>query len=120
MRFRSAPTAAFVLGLLAVGLPFWMTPYGRLNVPDAFLGFGLVVVFGLAFALRWSGQASFLKSLNVMALTLPAALMLRVVVEGLADPSRHNLWPLVLVITLVMGYVTALPGAVLGHLLRRR
>lgn len=110
---------AFLLGFLAVGIPFWMIPYSKLNVPDAFLGFGLVVVFLLAFLLSWSGTASFLKTLNVMAMTLPAALMARVIVEGLMEPSRHNLWPLVLVITLVMGYLTALPGAGVGHLLRR-
>lgn len=112
-------TGAFLLGFLATGIPFWMIPYSKLNVPDAFLGFGLVVVCLMAFLLTWSETASLLKSVNVMAMAMPAALMLRVIVEGLMEPTRHNLWPLVLVITLVMGYLTALPGAGLGHLLRR-
>ena len=48
-----------------------------------------------------------------------AALMLRVVVEGIQDPSRHNLWPLALIIVVVLGVVVAAPGAVVARLLSR-
>lgn len=115
---RSQLIAAFVTGLLFVGIPFWVIPYSQVNLPDAFLGIGLVVVFALSFLLRLSGAARFMTAVNVMALTLPAALMLRVLVEALADPTRHNLWPLALVIAVLMGYLTALPGAGAAQLLR--
>lgn len=111
-------TGAFMLGLLFVGLPLWLTPYSQVNVPDSLLGIGTAVVLVLSFLLRFSGIASFTRSLNVMAMTLPTALMLRVIVEGLMDPTKHNLWPLTLVIAVAMGYLTALPGAGLAHLLR--
>lgn len=108
---------AFVLGFLFVGIPFWMIPYSKVTVPNDLLGIGMMVVFMLALLLRLSDSARFLATLNTMAMTMPAVLMARVIVEGLADPTRHNLWPLALVIAIVTGYATALPGTLLGHLL---
>lgn len=119
MQFASLRLAlAFLLGLLSVGIPFWMLPYSEVIVPNAFLGTGLMVVFMLAFLLRFGAMASFLQAANVMALTFPLALMLRVGVEMLQDPSRHSAWLLMLTVVLCMGYLTALAGAGLGKLVR--
>jgi len=43
--------------------------------------------------------------------------MVRVIVEGVIDPTRHNLWPLVLAIVLVMGFAASAGGALAGWLL---
>lgn len=110
---------AFVLGFLFVGIPFWIIPYSRVTVPNDLLGIGMVVVFMLALLLRLSGSARFMATLNTMAMTMPAALMARVLVEGLMDPTRHNLWPLALAIAMAVGYATALPGTLVGHLAAR-
>ena len=108
--------AAFVLGMGCVGLPFWLQPYNRVNVPDALYGPGLLVVGVLALVMRARGIAGFWRTSNVMAATVPAAVMARVIVEGLADPTRHNLWPLAILIAAAVGYAAAIPGAVVGHL----
>lgn len=109
----------FLLALLGVGIPFWLIPYVDVMVPNSFFGPGLVLVWALAFYLRASGRAGFVYALNLMAMPIPAALMLRVVVEVLVEPARHNLWPLVLALCLVMGYAVSLTAVIAGHLVRR-
>ena len=112
-------SVAAVIAFLSVGIPFWVIPYGELNVPDGLYGPGLIVVFVSALLLRGLGVASFSRTMNVLAATVPAAVIARVVVEGSMDPTRHNLWPLVIVIAAVVGYLVAAPGALIGHLLGR-
>jgi len=112
-------SAAFVISLLGVGISFWQIPYSKLNVPDALYGPGLVVVFILALLLRVFAVAPFLKVMNVLAASVPAAVVVRVIVEGIMDPTKHNLWPLVVIISTMVGYAVAAPGAILGHLFGR-
>jgi hypothetical protein len=111
--------AAFVVGVLSVGIQFWLMPYREINVPDALYGPGLVIVPVLALLLRAADIASFFRTLNVMAATAPSAVMARVIVEGLMDPTKHNLWPLVIVIAAVVGYICTAPGVIIGHLICR-
>lgn len=110
---------AFVLCFFAVGIPFWQIPYSQVNVPNAFYGIGLVLLFTVAVLLRAMSVASFRNSFLVPGLAPAAALMVRVIVEGVMDPSRHNLWPVVLVIVLVLGFAVAGGGALAGALLAR-
>lgn len=116
---RGALVGAFALCFFAAGIPFWRIPYSEVNVPDAFYGAGLFAVFAAATLLRASGRAGFGMSLLVPGLALPAALMVRVFVEVVAEPTRHNLWPLVLAIVLVMGFAASGAGALLGALTAR-
>lgn len=111
--------AAFVIGVLSIGIPFWLTPYNKLNVPDALYGPGLAIVFFLALLLRSAGIAGFLRTMNVLAAAAPAAVLARVVVEGIMDATKHNLWPLVFVIAAVVGYLCTAPGVIIGHLIWR-
>ena len=119
---RPAMIGAFLLGVLVAGIPFWRIPYSALTVPDAFYGIGVGVVFVVAAVLAYRHGP--LKGLLCAALVLPAVLMARVIVEGVLDPTRHNLWPLALAIALVLGLVVAGAGAACGwlasRLLRRR
>lgn len=111
--------AAFVIGVLSIGMPFWLMPYNKINVPDALYGPGLVIVFVLALLLRAAGIATFLRTWNVMAATIPSAVMARVIVECLMDPTKHNLWPLVILIAAAVGYLCTVPGVVIGHVICR-
>lgn len=112
-------SAAFLVGMLSVGIPFWLMPYNKLNVPDALYGAGLIVVFILALSLRAFGLATFSRTLHVLAASVPAAVMVRIVVEGVMDPTKHNLWPLVIIISTMVGYVAVAPGVILGQLIYR-
>lgn len=110
---------AFVIGVLSVGMQFWLMPYNKINVPDTLYGPGLVVIFILSVLLCAGGIAPLLRILNIMAVTVPSAVMARVIVEGMMDPTKHNLWPLVILIALVVGYCCIAPAIAIGHSIYR-
>lgn len=109
----------FTLPFLAVGLPYWLLPYNRVNVPDALLTPGLGLAAFAALVLCACRLTSFWKATWIVAAAVPAVVMLRVLVEGLMDPTSHNLWPLELLIALPVGFVPAFAGAVVGGLFAR-
>ena len=116
---RTSLIGGFLLSFFAAGIPFWLIPYPQLTVPDGFFSIGLAVVFAVAALLCMTSRAGFGMSVLVPAAALPAALMVRVMVEGLLDPTRHNLWPLALVIALFLGLLVSAGGAVIGYPLAR-
>ena len=105
---------AFLLCFFIAGIPFWLIPYSNVTLPNSFFGIGIVAVFFTAAALAF--RFGFRKGLTVPGLVFPAVLMIRVVVEGVMEPSRHNLWPLALIIAVILGFVIAGTGATLGWL----
>jgi hypothetical protein len=111
--------AGFLAGFLAVGIPYWVIPYKSLNLPDALFDFGIFVVGLAALALRAWTIASFWKTTVVVGASAPAAVLGRVFVEGMVDPTSHNLWPFEVVIALGIGFAAALTGAVIGSLVAR-
>lgn len=110
---------AFLLCFFIVGIPFWKIPYSNVSLPNAFFGVGVLAVFVVAALLCVSFRFSFRRGLVVPGAAYPAALMIRVVVEGAMEPSRHNLWPLALIIAVLLGVVVAGSGALLGWLTAR-
>src|SRR5690606_579092 len=90
--------AAFITSFLSVGIPYWLIPYHKVNLPSSLIGPGLVVVVIAALLLRASAITSFWKTIRVIGSTLAAAVLIRVIVEGIRDPSSHNLWPLEVII----------------------
>lgn len=105
---------AFLLSFLAMGVPYWLVPYGTVNLPAALLHPGLMVVALAALCVRAAGAAPVLKAAHAAGLAVPAAVMARVMVDGLRDPTAHNLWPFELVIALGVGYPCSLAGALVG------
>jgi hypothetical protein len=108
---------AFVLCFFAVGLPFWLIPYRSVNLPDALIAPGIFMVAAAALVLRVLG-VSFWKVTGVMGAAVPAAVLARVIVDGVRDPTSHNLWPLEVVIALLMGLACAFAGVLAGSLVR--
>lgn len=109
---------AFCAACTAVGLPYWSLPYRELGLPHALIAPGLLVVFAAALLLCVGGSASIGRATLIAAVSVPAAVAARVVVEGLRDPTSHNLWPIELAIALFVGIACALPGGLSGGLLR--
>jgi len=113
----------FTLAFFTVGVPFWMIPYSKANLPDGLYGPGLVVVLAAAVVARAYSGKSFLRTVLVMGSAVPAAVMARVIVEVSQRPTSHNLWPLEFVIAALVGAAAAVVGVLLGSLLlwaRRR
>ncbi|MGH7381348.1 MAG: hypothetical protein ACREKR_03845 [Candidatus Methylomirabilales bacterium] len=108
--------AAFMAGFVAVGFPYWQIPYNKVSLPDALMGPSLFVVGIAALLVRAFGVARFVKTIMVAGAAVPAAVLARVIVDGLKDPTSHNLWPLEVIIALVVGFVCALAGAIAGGL----
>lgn len=109
---------AFFVGFLAVGLPYWQIPYSKLNLPNALMEFGLVVVVAAAAICRAIGKTPLLKTILVVGAAAPAAVFARVIAEGIKDPTSHNLWPFEVVIGLFLGLCASAIGALLGSLAR--
>jgi hypothetical protein len=106
----------FLAGLCSVGIPYWSTPYDRLSLPGALIAPGILLVVLVPFLLRFFHKAEFWKAAVIMGAVMPAAVLLRVAVDVLNDPTSHNLWPLELVIAGALGMVCALAGSVTGSL----
>jgi hypothetical protein len=111
--------SGFVAALLLIGVPFWSVPYAQANLPGSLVGAGLFVLAALAVLLALAGVARLRAVLATMALCPAAAVALRVVAEGVADPTSHNLWPLEIVIALVLGAGAVLPALIAGLVARR-
>jgi hypothetical protein len=107
----------FTLAFFTVGVPFWMIPYSKANLPDGLYGPGLVVVLAAAVVARAYSGKSFMRSVLVMGSAVPAAVMARVIVEVAQRSNSHNLWPFELVIAMLVGGAAAVAGALLGSLL---
>lgn len=107
---------AFAVSFLAVGLPYWLIPYNRVNLPDALIAPELLVVCIAALLLRVFQAAPFWRTTAFIGAAVPAAVLARVIVEGLLDPTSHNLWPLEIIIAAFLGFVCALAGAIAGSL----
>ena len=104
----------FLAGLLIAGLPWWTAPYNRFHLLRplplaACAGFLLLALF-LGYVQRplWI--------LRVLALAggVPAAVLARVVVDTMKDPTSHNLWPFEVVLAGILAVALAVPGALLG------
>jgi hypothetical protein len=108
--------AAFAIGFLAVGLPYWQIPYAKVSLPSTLYGPGLLVVAAGAAAARAFGKARFLMVFLIVGATVPLAVLARVAVETNRDPTSHNLWPFEFIIATAVGALCSFTGALLGNL----
>jgi hypothetical protein len=108
--------AAFVISFFTIGFPYWQIPYSKVSLPDTLYGAGLLVIGILALAARVFGKARTLTVILVVGAAVPIAVLARVIVDAVKDPTSHNLWPLELIIAAVVGIVCSSAGALLGSL----
>lgn len=115
MRSWLVPTT--LASLLAIGLPYWLTPYRALNLPDQLFPGVLLAAACAAGLVACSMRAG--KVIASLGATAPAAVWLRVVADTLRDPGSHNLWPLEMLIAMLAGGSCVTLGALAGLVLRR-
>lgn len=114
---RSSPAwllIAFAIAFIGVGFRYWQLPYAQASLPDSLYGPGLIAVGVVALMVRAFGLARFWKAWLLVAATVPAAVLARIVVEATADPTSHNLWPFEIAIALTLGLASALAGTLVG------
>jgi hypothetical protein len=109
--------ACFVATFVTVGIPYWLIPYNKLNLPNALLSPYLLVVIISALLLRIVPTHQIWKITWLMGSSVVAVVSARVVVDGIQDPTSHNLWPFEVIIALVVGFPCAFAGAITGSLI---
>jgi hypothetical protein len=98
---------------------YWSIPYRKVDLPNALLSMGLVVVAAAAALTRvFSGRRSARVAWAIGA-AVPAVVAARVVADTMRDPTSHNLWPFELVIAMLIGGAAALAGALIGGAVSR-
>lgn len=110
---------ACAAALVAVGIPYWVIPYKKVDLPDALFTPGLFVVCISSLLLCLYNVAPFWRAILIMAVTVPGVVIIRVLVEGIRDPTLHSLWPFEVVIAILVGAASAVPGATVGVLIRK-
>ncbi len=109
---------AFVIAFFVIGVPYWQIPYAKLALPHSIIHLGLLVPFVAAAVVRAFFRVSFSRSVLVVGLAVPCAVLLRVAVGVFVDRTSHNLWPFELILAGGVGLGVALGGALLGSGLR--
>jgi hypothetical protein len=109
--------SGFLAGFLVVGVPYWRIPYNKTTSGAVMTGAILIGIVALITRVLLEGRFS--RIVLAIACAVPAAVMARVVFDGMRDPTSHNLWPFELVIAFVVGLAGAVPGALLGGGIRR-
>jgi hypothetical protein len=120
---RSSPAwllIAFFIAFVGVGFRYWQLPYAQVSLPDSLYGPGLVAVAVVALMARGFGLARFWKVWLLIAASVPAAVLVRIAVDTIADATTHNLWPIELAIAVALGLGCSLVGCLLGSLLLTR
>ena len=74
---------------------------------------------GAAIVLSWIIGVGITPSTLVAGSVFPAVILARIVLDGLHDPTSHNLWPFEVAVACVIGMILAFPAAGIGWLLRR-
>lgn len=109
--------ALAAVSTLAVSVGYFRAFAVGTNLPDALYGPGLVVVAAAALFARWRlGFGSF-AAFSATCLGAPGAVLLKVLVDVIADPTSHNLWPFEVAIAIGVGAVPAALGTFAGWLL---
>ena len=111
--------AAFAVAFLTVGLPYWRIPYKQVSLPGNLIGFGLLAVAAAAAVSRWRGRTSILATTLIVGAAVPCAVLARVALEVMSDPTSHNLWPFEVVFAAVPGLAASAVGVLIGSLFLR-
>jgi len=102
----------FLGSFLVSGVILWIVPYDEAVLLEfSFFWKWLVAVALVAGVAASRTKLTFPECVSASAFGPSTAGLVRIIVESVADPSKHNLWPFELVISLCIGGIAALAGA---------
>jgi hypothetical protein len=111
--------SGFAAGLLMTGIPYWLLPYNADYFADFGVHLGFVGLGVVTAMLAIGGIAGLGRIFWVTLAAFPVAVMIRVVVDTMQDPTDHNLWPFELIFAAVVSLVAVVPGLLVGAIVRR-
>lgn len=108
-----------LLILLASGLPWWLTDYRTysLNSTNTYISIGSC--FLGAFILSLFTGLSFIEKLATPLIAHLIAFVIKLVIDGLEDPTNHNLFPFEIIFYMVIDAVGCVVLIFLGGLIRK-
>ncbi len=110
---RSLAVAA--AGCAGAAIIYWPIPYAEISLLErTFILRWLMAAVIAGFAGRWFARYPVPRTALLVSAGFAVAVIGRVIVDTMADPTDHNLWPFEVVIALVVGAVGALAGALLA------
>jgi hypothetical protein len=117
LRLAFATGVAFLL----CGLLLWPIPYSEVSLLGGKPSTALWFVAGTAAAVLagFLYRKTFIAAMLTVPVGFAGAVLGRVVVEGLADPTSHNMWPVEVAIAMAVGAVAGVAGVGVARMLQR-
>lgn len=109
---------AFALCFFAGGRSWWQGSYQE-YLHAGFHWEIIPLLAGVAIVLTWLIGIRIIPTALVVGNALPAIIFMRVVLDCIQEPTRHNLWPFEVVPAFAFGMMLAFPSAGIGWSLRR-
>ncbi|MFC6186018.1 hypothetical protein [Pseudoxanthomonas japonensis] len=106
----------FLIALVGVGFPYWQLPPELAGLPRALYGPGLVAVGVIAMLLRAFGTGRFLTLWLLIALAVPAAVLVRLALDAARGVAGPGLAVADVVVGFGLGLGASLAGMLVGSL----
>ena len=106
----------FLIALVGVGFPYWQLPPELAGLPRALYGPGLVAVGVIAMLLRAFGTGRFLTLWLLIALAVPAAVLVRLALDAARGVAGPGLAAADVVVGFGLGLGASLAGMLVGSL----
>ena len=106
----------FLIALVGVGFPYWQLPPELSGLPRALYGPGLVAVGVIAMLLRAFGTGRFLTLWLLIALVVPAAVLVRLALDAARGVAGPGLAVADVVVGFGLGLGASLAGMLVGSL----
>jgi hypothetical protein len=106
----------FLIAFVGVGFPYWQLAPELAGLPRALYGPGLVAVGAVAMLLRAFGTGRFLPLWLLIAMAVPAAVLVRLGLDALHGVEGPGLAVADVAAGLGLGLATALVGMLIGSL----
>ena len=106
----------FLIALVGVGFPYWQLPPELAGLPRALYGPGLVAVGVIAMLLRAFGTGRFLTLWLLIALAVPAAVLVRLALDAARGVAGPGLAIADVVVGFGLGVGASLAGMLVGSL----
>jgi len=103
---------------MVAGIPYWQLPYANIALPNSLIGVGTVVIIIIAVIMQRYGKLSGKETLFACGAAYPAVVLVRIIFETAVVSNTHNLWPIELVISAILGAVVGGVASVIGRVLR--